>query len=241
MTGKDLREAVVLRAVGWLGLREADGTHGRIIDIYNGHRPLPRGYRVKYTDAWCAAFVSACAISCGLTDIIPVECSCTRQIELLKKLCSWQERDDYVPAPGDLIYYDWQDTGRGDNTGTPDHVGIVEKVAGDTISVIEGNYKNAVGRRTMKVNGRYIRGFGVPRYSAKAERMPARTEPAAAKTEPAAKAETGRVYVVCRGDSLWAIAAKRLGSGARYKEIMALNGLKSDVIHPGQVLKLPEK
>jgi LysM repeat protein len=49
------------------------------------------------------------------------------------------------------------------------------------------------------------------------------------------------VYVVVKGDSLWAIAQKRLGNGSRYGEIKALNGLKSDLIHAGDKLKIPKK
>ncbi len=41
------------------------------------------------------------------------------------------------------------------------------------------------------------------------------------------------------GDTLWGIAERYLGNGLRYKEIMALNGLSSTVIHPGQTLRLP--
>lgn len=48
-------------------------------------------------------------------------------------------------------------------------------------------------------------------------------------------------YTVKAGDSLWAIAAKLLGNGARYKEIKAANGLTSDTIHPGDALKIPLK
>lgn len=47
-------------------------------------------------------------------------------------------------------------------------------------------------------------------------------------------------YTVKRGDTLWNIAKSRLGSGSRYTEIMKLNGMKSDAIYPGQVLKLPK-
>lgn len=50
----------------------------------------------------------------------------------------------------------------------------------------------------------------------------------------------GKTYTVKAGDSLWAIAAKQLGNGSRYTEIKSLNGLSSDTIHPGQVLKLPD-
>jgi N-acetylmuramoyl-L-alanine amidase len=48
------------------------------------------------------------------------------------------------------------------------------------------------------------------------------------------------VYTVVKGDSLWAIAKKYLGDGSRYKEIVTLNGLKSNVIIIGQKLKIPK-
>jgi hypothetical protein len=87
-------------------------------------------------------------------------------IQLFKNLGEWVEKDAYVPSPGDVIFYDWQDSGKGDNTGSADHVGIVETVANGKITVIEGNCANAVKRRTLNVNGRYIRGYGVPKYTA---------------------------------------------------------------------------
>ena len=49
-----------------------------------------------------------------------------------------------------------------------------------------------------------------------------------------------RVYVVKKGDTLWGIAKAQLGKGARYTEIVALNGLKSATIYSGQKLKLPQ-
>ncbi len=164
MTEQEMRAKVVSIAQSYIGCNERDGSHKKIIDLYNSHKPLARGYAVKYTDAWCSTFASAVAIQAGLTGIIPTECGCQKHIELFKKLGSWQENDAHVPSPGDYIFYDWQDSGVGDNKGAADHVGIVEKVAGNTITVIEGNYSNAVKRRTLAVNGRYIRGYGVPKY-----------------------------------------------------------------------------
>ncbi len=159
------RQRIVNAAVSYIGCKESDGSHKKIIDLYNSHKPLARGYAVKYTDAWCATFVSAMAIKCGLTAILPTECGCEKMIELFKKLGSWQENDAHVPQAGDVIFYDWDDNGSGDNKGYSDHVGIVEKVTGSAISIIEGNISNAVGRRSLKVNARYIRGYGVPKYA----------------------------------------------------------------------------
>ena len=161
------RSKIVSLAQEWVGLNEADGSHNKIIDIYNSHKPLARGYKLKYTDAWCAGTVSALAIACNATDIIPTEVSCTKMIELAKAKGIWVEADNYTPAPGDLLLYDWGDTtdSGGDNTGNPDHIGVCEYVVGDSITVIEGNFKNAVGRRLIKVNGKYIRGYITPHYA----------------------------------------------------------------------------
>lgn len=52
---------------------------------------------------------------------------------------------------------------------------------------------------------------------------------------------TWREYTVKKGDSLWAIAAKLLENGSRYKEIKELSGLTSDTIYAGNVLKVPVK
>ena len=155
---------VVGQAQSWLGKKESDGSHKEIIDVYNSHKPLARGYAVKYTDAWCSTFVSAVAVKLGYTDIIPTECGCDKHIELFKKLNSWIEDENVKPEAGWILFYDWGDNGSGDNKGSSDHVGIVEKVEGNTITVIEGNIDDSVGRRTIQVNGRYIRGYGVPKY-----------------------------------------------------------------------------
>ena len=168
MTEQQLRNKIVSVALGWLGRNEADNSHREIIDVYNSHKPLARGYALKYTDAWCSGYASAVAIKADMTDIIPTECGCEKHIELFKKLGSWQENDAYTPRPGDYMFYYWDDNGVGDCTGYADHVGIVTAVNGTKITVTEGNMSNAVKQRTMQVNGKYIRGYGVPNYAKKA-------------------------------------------------------------------------
>ena len=51
--------------------------------------------------------------------------------------------------------------------------------------------------------------------------------------------ENYRIHTVVHGDTLWKIAAQYLGDGSRYKEIVNLNGLSSNVIYSGQKLKIP--
>ena len=157
---------VLEQAKEWLGKKESDGSHKAIIDIYNAHKPLARGYKVKYTDSWCATFVSAVAIKLGYTDIMPLECSCGQMITLAQNKGIWVENDAYTPKAADIILYDWDDNGSGDNKGWADHIGIVEKVANGVITVIEGNLNDAVARRTIAVNGKTIRGYIVPKYDA---------------------------------------------------------------------------
>ena len=53
------------------------------------------------------------------------------------------------------------------------------------------------------------------------------------------KEETYRIHTVVKGDTLWDIAAKYLGNGARYPEVKTLNELKSNTIYSGWKLKIP--
>lgn len=168
MTEMELRNKVVQVAKQWYGRKEADGSHRLIVDTYNSHKPLARGYALQYTDDWCAGYVSAVAIVCGLTDIIPTEVSVPYMIAQYQRMGCWVEDDAYVPKKGDIIMYSWSDSGVGDRTTGASHVGIVADVFGAMVTVIEGNRGDAVGYRQISVNGRYIRGYGVPDYAAKA-------------------------------------------------------------------------
>lgn len=163
---------LINQAKAWIGRKESDGSHKVIIDTYNGHTPRARGYKVTYTDAWCATFVSACAIATGMEDLIPLECSCNYMISGFKSAGIWIEDESVTPKPGYIIFYDWEDSGSGDNRGSSDHVGIVESVSSGKITVIEGNYSNSVKRRTLSVNAKYIRGYGAPKYDVEVSTTP---------------------------------------------------------------------
>ena len=160
-----LRLELVEAAESYLGCKEADGSHKTIIDRYNDQEVLPMGYRVTYTDSWCAVFVSVAAMDAGLTQIIPMECGCQRQIGLFQQLGCWEERDGDIPLPGDLIYYDWDMEQRGECTGWADHVGIVVGTKWPFLKVIEGNLDDAVGYHYLPLDDIKIRGYARPDYA----------------------------------------------------------------------------
>ena len=163
----DNRKRILNTAKSYLGTVGGSSAHADILYFFNTVKP--QGYAAKKNDPWCSEFVSACAIQTfGKKDAIsyfPLSASCPRMITEAKAKGIWVEKDSYIPETGDFILYDWDDKEpKKDNKNTPDHVGIVEKVKDGSITVIEGNCGNKVKRRTLKVNGKYIRGFVTPRY-----------------------------------------------------------------------------
>ena len=184
MTEAELRQTYVNKMLSWNGLNVADGSHKKIIDIYNNDKPIPNNYKVKYTDAWCATTVSAAAIEVGITDIIPKECSCGRMIAAFQKIGRWEERDDYTPKIGDIIFFDWNDKGVGDAKGWPDHVGVVASINGNNIRTVEGNISKKVGGRDITVDYKFIRGYGLPDYATKAKSMSPAPTPAPVTPKP---------------------------------------------------------
>ena len=165
------RQAVVDLVESWVGKKEADGSYKSIIDIYNSFTgKFPRNTKMEYGWAWCACTWSALAIALKYTPIMPIEISCFYLIEQAKKMGVWEENDARIPKLGEAVLYDWDDNGAGDNTGNPEHVGTVTYVntASGYFVVTEGNYGNAVKKRTVSINGRYIRGFIAPKYDSDA-------------------------------------------------------------------------
>ena len=161
------RKRMINTAKSYIGTIGGSSAHSDILHFFNTVKP--QGYSAMKNDPWCAEFVSACAIQTfGKKDAIsyfPLSASCPRMITEAKAKGIWIEKDSYVPKTGDFILYDWDDKEpKKDNKNTPDHVGIVEKVKDGSITVIEGNYSNKVKRRTLEVNGKYIRGFVTPHY-----------------------------------------------------------------------------
>lgn len=153
----------------WIGYSEANGKHKKIVDIYNAYKPLARGYAVRYSDSWCDTCLSAAFIKAGAVNLIGgTECGVEEHVKIFKRAGIWIEDGTITPKPGDIIVYNW-DQKTQPNDGYADHIGIVESVSGDTITTIEGNIKDAVGRREIPVGWGYIRGYARPRYAAEAQ------------------------------------------------------------------------
>lgn len=175
-----LRERTVSAARDLLGIREGSSDHlCLIVNGYNDHDyPLPRGYTLKPSDPWCAAYVSVAAANADNDDIIPTEVSCTEMMKAFQAQGSWVEDDNYIPAPGDVIFFNWQHKpGSGPNTGSPDHVGIVDHVSDGIIYSDEGNRENRSKCVEIAVGDYRIRGYGIPDYAGKAAKLaPADTE-----------------------------------------------------------------
>lgn len=160
------RDDIIRVAKSYIGAVGGSQAHSDILHFFNSVKP--QGYTAKRYDPWCSEFVSACAIQTfgkkTAIKFFPLTASCPMMVRRSKQMGIWKESDKYVPHKGDFILYDWDDSGRGDNTNSPDHVGIVESVKDDIITVIEGNYGDKVKRRKIHVNGKYIRGFVLPHY-----------------------------------------------------------------------------
>ena len=106
--------------------------------------------------AWCACFASWCGDQAGLIESgkMPKFSLCDDGITWFQSKGKWKSRG-YSPAPGTLIFFDWN----GD--GTSDHVGIVEKTEGSTVYTVEGNSSDAVNQRSYDINNGTIMGYGI--------------------------------------------------------------------------------
>lgn len=192
----------------------------KYITVYN----KLTGAGFKMNVAWCAIFVTWVMLTAGVEkDIVPRFASCDVGMQWFKDKRTWKYAKayggTYTPKAGDLIFFSSKY-----DTSDSTHVGIVTGAAGGQVHTIEGNTSDAVHERSYALSNKYILGYGVPDYGVTA----------------GSASESGyQTHTVKSGDTLWKLAEKYLGSGARYKEFMTLNSLTSTSIHAGLVLMIP--
>lgn len=213
ITGDQLRQKCVNTINGWLGAVEGDSVHAEILRIYNNQPNLPYGYKMQTHDAWCAATVSAVWIKVGISEYTGTDCNCGGFRDKAINKGIWVENDAYKPKIGDAIIYNWSDDGVGDNKGSADHIGMVTAVNGNTFTVTEGNTGDGyVGKRTMQVDGKYIRGFITPNYADIAKKVAGKIMP-----DDSSNVDKPSIYIQGVANGKW---LKVIKDGADYAGIL---------------------
>ena len=232
MTENQLRQKVADIINAWVGATKGSAKHLEILEIYNSHKPLARGYKMQVKDAYCAATVSAAYIKAGIAEYTGTECGVEKFTVVAKGKGIWIENDAHTPKIGDACVYDWDDTGKGDCTGAGDHIGIVTQEGASSFVVTEGNMTGGkVGKRTMAINGKYIRGFICPDFATIAKKLGGTSGGTATAGGPT-------IYTVKSGDSLSKIAAK---CGTTVDTLVEINAIQNrNLIRAGQVLMLQD-
>lgn len=215
-------EKIISIAKAEIGTCEPTGDD-KYIKVYNALS----GAGFNMAVAWCAIFVTWVMYTAGVAkSIVPYFASCDVGMNWFKKKGLWKNAKawggNYTPKVGDVIFFSGT-YNQNDST----HVGIVTGVSGNTVHTIEGNTSDAVHERSYALDNKYILGYGCPEYG---------VEVVTEQSSPTSGYDT---YTVKKGDTLWGIATKYLGNGAKYKEIMTLNSLTSTTIHTGLVLMIP--
>lgn len=206
------------------------------LGFYNGR---------KQGAAWCDVFVDWCFVEAyGIDAALALTCQPTKAAKNCGAGCKYsrqyyKQKGQLYDSPqvGDQIFFYSSDK------SSIAHTGLVYKVSGSKVYTIEGNTSSASGvvanggavaKKSYALTYARIAGYGRPAYGAQ-------TAVKAPQTAASTQTKKYTTYTVKRGESLWTIARDHLGKGTRYKEIMSLNGLKSDLIRAGQVLKIPIK
>lgn len=207
----------------------------KVTDFYNGR---------KQGCSWCDIFVDWCFYKAyGLSKARKLLCQPTKSLGAGCKYSMqyYRSKKQFYTTPevGDQIFF----SGSG---GGASHTGLVYKVTGSYVYTVEGNTSTTSGvvdnggcvaEKKYSIKNSRILGYGRPKYDI---RPTITTSTSTTTTKPT---ENGYqcIHTVVKGDTLSELAEKYLGKSRRYKEIMKLNGLKTDLIKVGKKLKIPNK
>lgn len=145
------------------GVRFVDGErpgNQAVVDIAKsqvgnvGGQPYWSWYGFESRVEWCACFVSWCFAQAGYSE--PRFASCTSGgMAWYQSHGQWGDRNYSDIAPGDAIFFDW------DNSGNADHVGIVIGTDGERVYTVEGNSGDACKIKSYPLGSSVIRGYGL--------------------------------------------------------------------------------
>lgn len=125
---------------------------------------------------WCAAFVSWCARQAGIpTSVIPTSAGVSSFVNIGKYHFA-TNISGYIPSSGDLMLFKPLVSGSTTSYYTPSivngkyksysHIGIVVSADASkgTVTIIDGNWGNAVKYRTISLSTYYIAAYVTPNY-----------------------------------------------------------------------------
>ena len=133
-----------------------------------------------------------------------------------KELCAYLCKKYGISVDNIVGHYEAAEAGYGSNHADPRHW---QKKHGGSMAQFRADVKAMLGQ---------------------VEQVTVKEPEKATAVETKPQETTYTAYTVQKGDTLWRIAHKHLGSGNRYKEIKTASGITSDNLKIGQVLKIPK-
>jgi LysM repeat protein len=207
----------------------------KVTDFYNGR---------KQGCSWCDIFVDWCFYKAyGVTNARKLLCQPKKSAGAGCKYSMqyYQAKKQFYTSPvvGDQVFF-------ANSSGEAGHTGLVVDVIGNYVYTVEGNTSTASGvvdnggmvaQKRYSVKNTKILGYGRPKYDV----QPTLTSTSTSATTSTTKKDYQCIHTVVKGDTLTELSEKYLGTSKRYREIMKLNGLKTDLIKIGKKLKIPNK
>lgn len=152
---------VIAVAQSQLGYQESENNFILAEDeeTIRGYTRYGEWYGNPYGD-WCAMFASFCLHYADIPEeAIPYASGCPSWISKLDRMGLYEAADDYIPVPGDIVFF------AGEDSDEADHVGIVTALDEDTylnidvLRTIEGNVSGRVGEKEYELPDETIIGY----------------------------------------------------------------------------------
>jgi len=182
-------EDLLAIASSQLGYEESSDNFVITEEGFFGYTRYGDWWHLPYSD-WCAMYVSFCMDYAELPEnALPQESNATRMKKQYQSIGLYASTSDYIPQPGDLIFFDW------DRDGKIDHVGIVYSASESQVVTIEGNHDAEVAKHTYSLNDSTIAGYGLINHAYQTMLAETSTETPVEEVTPAPDGETS--YYIC--------------------------------------------